>query len=93
MFALLFAIRSEECRTHVAFTGLAGGIFTEAAVKGAEVRKIRNIRHQGFDARRECFPSLCSAVRKLFLDSLRNFHEYFDQLCNVAASVVDIGLE
>ena len=42
-FALLFTVRAKEPGPHIAFTGNAGGIFTQAVMEAAEIREIRHV--------------------------------------------------
>src|SRR5436309_12265563 len=93
MLTLFLAIRSEESRAYVAFAGCARRILAEGVMKASEIWKIRHIFHQSLYACREGLLCLFAATLKFQVYLLRNSDEDLDQMCNVAASVIDVGLQ
>ena len=92
MRAVLRVIGEEERRAHVAFVCLAARIFAEGVVEAAEVGKVGNVGDQALHAgvKRRL---LLAITREPALQFARDIRENLDQVGDVTAGVVDVGLE
>src|SRR6476660_8715483 len=92
MRAVLRVIGEEERRAHVAFVCLAARILAQGVVEAAEVGKVGNVGNQALHAgvKRRL---LLAVSRKPTLQFARYIRENLDQVGNVTAGVVNIGLE
>src|SRR5690348_13632711 len=78
VLALLLTIGVEERGAHVTLRRSTGRVWTERLEKGAEIRKVRYIRHERLYARGKCLLRFLAAVSQTLLDSLGNFPEHFN---------------
>ena len=93
MLTLLLAVSREECRAHIAFTGLAGWVFAEAVEETTEIGEVRDIGHQRLYTRFKRELRGLSAIDEFLFDSLGNLDENLNELSDVAARVVNVGLQ
>src|SRR5262245_27258049 len=68
-------------------------MFAESVEKRAEVRKVRDIRHQRLYACCELPLRGAAALVQPLFDLLGDFNEHLDELCYVASCVVDVRLQ
>ena len=90
--AVLRVVGQEERRAHVAFVGLALRILAEGIVEPAEVRQIGHVGDQALDAGVER-RLLVVILRQLAVQFARDVGQHLDEVGDVAAGVVDVGLE
>src|SRR6478736_2765123 len=92
MRAVLCVIGEKERCAHVPFVGLAAGVFAEGVVEAAEVGKVGNVGNQALDAgvKRRL---LLVISREPAIQFARDIRENLDQVGNVTAGVVNVGLE
>src|SRR5206468_1743922 len=89
VFALLFAIRSEESRAHIAFTCRTRWLFPKTVVEASEVRQVWHVVHQCLHSRGEVLSCVSAAFGQGGLYLLREFDEHADEVGGIAARIVD----
>ena len=77
----------------IAFIGLLAGIAPETVVEAREVRQVRHVGHQALDPCVECLASVRATLSEGAIDLSTNFGQHPNEIRNVAAGVVDVGLE
>ena len=58
-----------------------------------EVRQIRHVRHQALDPRLERLADVGAALGEAPVDLAADLHQHADQMRDVAARIVDVGLQ
>src|SRR4029077_4198714 len=92
MRAVLRVIGEEERGAHVPFVCLAAGIFAVSVMEAAKVGKIGTVGSQALNAGAK-LPLLLVINREPAIQFARDIRENLDQVGNVTASVVNVGLE
>jgi hypothetical protein len=92
VLARLSVVREVERLAHVALAGLALRILAERVVEPAEIRQIRYVLDQRFDAQLERRLLRLAALGEALVDAARHVGERLDQVPEVAACIVDVDL-
>ena len=82
-----------EAAADVAFVRPLARILPEGIVEMREVRQVRHVGHQALDPRIECLADVAAALRQALVDLAADLHQHADQVGDVAARVVDVGLQ
>ena len=82
-----------EAAADVAFVGPVSGIAAEAVMEVREVRQIGHVRHQALHPRIECIDGIGAALAQIAIDLAADLDQHADQMGDVAAGVVDVGLD
>ena len=82
-----------EAAADVAFVRALARILPVGIVEVREVRQVRHIGHEALDPSLECLPDVRSALREALVDLAGDRHQHADQVCHVAARIVDVGLQ
>src|ERR1700722_2766790 len=92
IFATRRIVSGEESGADVTLVGPLSGIATEAIMEVREVWQVRYIRHQAFHPRIEYGTGVRATLGKITLDLACDLGQYPDQMGDIAAGIVNVGL-
>ena len=82
-----------ESGTDIALVGPPARIRPERLMEMREIRQVWHIGHETFHSRIECLPDVGSALGQTSVDFAADLHQHADQVRDVAAGIVDVGLK
>src|ERR1700722_13811803 len=92
IFTTRRVVSCKEAGADVTLVGSLSGIAAEAVMEMREIWQIRHVRHHAFHPRIEYGTGIGTALGKITLDLTCDLGQYPDQMRDVAAGIVDVGL-